>query len=66
MPIEKQPSIENETLLAIRKTCLNCMGGNKELVEKCKADCTAGKSQCSLWEYRSGPLTDAKRFKKDF
>lgn len=56
---------ENVILLAIRKHCLHCMSGDKELVENCPAKFELGKkSHCELWEYRRGPLTNAKRFKK--
>ncbi|HWQ49883.1 MAG TPA: hypothetical protein VN414_13270 [Methanosarcina sp.] len=55
---------ENVILLAIRKHCLHCMGGDKELVDNCPADWNSGVSACTLWGYRNGPLTHAKRYKK--
>lgn len=55
---------ENQILLAIRKTCLHCMGEDRELVENCPARFAIGKSYCELWDYRQGPLATAKRFKK--
>lgn len=55
-------SVENNLLLAIRRHCLECMGGNKEDVENCKAN--AGKSKCRLWEYRIGAFTTAEKTQK--
>lgn len=55
----KGVSFENNLLLAIRRHCLECMGGNKEDVEKCKA--CEGKPKCRLWYYRLGAFTTAER-----
>lgn len=60
----KGVSVENNILLAIRRHCLDCMGGNKEDVDSCKASPESRKSRCALWDYRSGPLTTAETNKK--
>lgn len=57
-------SEEIKILLDIRKHCLHCTEDDKELVENCPADWKSGKSACALHDYRAGPLTTAKRFKK--
>jgi hypothetical protein len=46
-------TVENNLLLAIHRHCLKCMGGNKVDVKNCQ-----GKTNCRLWGYRMGPLTD--------
>jgi len=57
-------SVENNLLLAIRRHCLECMGGNKEDVDNCQAGPEAGKCKCRLWDYRNGPLTTAEKNKR--
>jgi hypothetical protein len=38
----------------IRKVCLWCMGGSKDLVANCKGDSDRPGVTCALWPYRFG------------
>ena len=40
---------------AIRKKCLECMGGSSSEVKRCDAD------ECWLWPYRLGRRNQARR-----
>jgi hypothetical protein len=52
--------IKNELLLAVKKHCLDCMGGDKESIDNCKASRESSQSFCLLYDYRAGPLTQTK------
>lgn len=60
----KGVTVENNILLLMRRHCLECVSGNKEDVENCKARMDACKSKCLLWDYRQGPLTTAETNKR--
>lgn len=49
---------ERELLRAIHKNCLECSGGIKTELERCKC------KTCPLWKYRLGEIKDGRAIRK--